>query len=165
MEEKKGNKLMVIVAIILSILIIALGVYICYDKILSNNNDEQIETNEKESSLNEEINSVKVTINDKKYIIQLEDNETAKSFVNLLPQEYDMSELNGNEKYVYLNNTLPTNESNPKRINSGDVMLYGNNCLVIFYKSFDTSYSYTKIGHIDNLENLGNNGVTAIFEK
>ncbi len=165
MEEKKGNKWMVIVAVILSILIIALGVYICYDKILSNNNDEQIETNEKESSLNEEINSVKVTINDKKYIIQLEDNETAKSFVNLLPQEYDMSELNGNEKYVYLNNTLPTNASNPKRINSGDVMLYGNNCLVIFYKSFDTSYSYTKIGHIDNLENLGNNGVTAIFEK
>ncbi len=154
---------MFIVAVILSILIIALGVYICYDKILSNNNDEQIETNEKESSLNEEINSVKVTINDKKYIIQLEDNETAKSFVNLLPQEYDMSELNGNEKYVYLNNTLPTNASNPKRINSGDVMLYGNNCLVIFYKSFDTSYSYIKIGHIDNLENLGNNWVTAIF--
>ena len=165
MDEKKGNNWMVIVAVILSILIIALGIYICYDKILSNNNDEQIETNEKESSLNEEINSVKVTINDKKYIIQLEDNETAKSFVNLLPQEYDMSELNGNEKYVYLNNTLPTNESNPKRINSGDVMLYGNNCLVIFYKSFDTSYSYTKIGHIDNLENLGNNEVTAIFEK
>ena len=44
-------------------------------------------------------------------------------------------------------------------------MLYGNNCLVIFYKSFDTSYSYTKIGHIDNLDNLGNGSITAKFEK
>ena len=64
-----------------------------------------------------------------------------------------------NEKYVYLDNSLPTNSSNPKRINAGDVMLYGNNCLVIFYKSFDTSYSYTKIGHINNLENLDNENI------
>ena len=77
----------------------------------------------------------------------------------MLPLELNMKELNGNEKYVYLDNSLPTNSSNPKRINAGDVMLYGNNCLVIFYKSFDTSYSYTKIGHIDNLENLGNENI------
>ena len=38
-------------------------------------------------------------------------------------------------------------------------MLYGNNCLVIYYKSFDTSYSYTKIGHIDNLPDLGSENV------
>ena len=76
-----------------------------------------------------------------------------------------MSELNGNEKYIYLDTTLPTNSSNPKRINAGDVMLYGNNCLVIFYKSFDTSYSYTRIGHIDDLPNLGNGNITVKFEK
>ena len=44
-------------------------------------------------------------------------------------------------------------------------MLFGNNCLVIFYESFDTSYSYTKIGHIDNLDNLGNGSIIAKFEK
>ncbi|MBR4262727.1 MAG: hypothetical protein IKQ35_05125 [Bacilli bacterium] len=113
----------------------------------------------------EVINSVKTIINKKEYKIVLEDNETAKSFVNLLPKEFTMSELNGNEKYIYLDNTLPTNASNPKRINAGDVMLYGNNCLVIFYKSFDTSYSYTKIGHIDNLPNLGNGNITVRFER
>ena len=44
-------------------------------------------------------------------------------------------------------------------------MLYGNNCLVIFYKSFDTSYSYTKIGHIDNLEDLGTGNIIVKLEK
>ena len=74
-----------------------------------------------------------------------------------------MEELNGNEKYIYLDETYPTNSYNPKHINKGDVMLYGDNCLVIFYKSFDTSYSYTKIGHIDNLEELGNESINVKF--
>ena len=108
-------------------------------------------------------NQVKVLIDKKEYTINLEDNETAKEFVNMLPLELNMNELNGNEKYIYLDTTLPTNSSNPKRINVGDVMLYGDNCLVIFYKSFDTSYSYTKIGHIDNLPNLGNDSISVKF--
>ena len=133
-----------------------------------NNISNTNSTNSTSSELNstvEVIKSVKAIINEKEYIINLEDNETSKNFVNLLPQELKLSELNGNEKYIYLDYTLPTNSFNPKRINSGDVMLYGNNCLVIFYKSFDTSYSYTKIGHIDNLPNLGNSSITVKFEK
>ena len=130
-----------------------------------NNSTSQQESNSKSNNSNEVIKSVKAIINGKEYVINLEDNETAKSFANLLPQELNMSELNGNEKYIYLDTTLPTNSSNPKRINVGDVMLYGDNCLVIFYKSFDTSYSYTKIGHIDNLPNLGNDSISVKFEK
>lgn len=65
-----------------------------------------------------------------------------------------MRELNGNEKYYYLNSSLPTNAQKVGYINAGDVMLYGNSCLVIFYESFATSYSYTKIGHINNSEEL-----------
>ena len=130
-----------------------------------NNSTNQQESNNKSNNSNEVIKSVKAIINGKEYVINLEDNETAKSFANLLPQELNMSELNGNEKYIYLDTALPTNSLNPKRINAGDVMLYGNNCLVIFYKSFDTSYSYTKIGHIDNLLDLGNGSITIKFEK
>ena len=130
-----------------------------------NNSTNQQESNNKSNNSNEVIKSVKAIINGKEYVINLEDNETANSFANLLPQELNMSELNGNEKYIYLDTTLPTNSSNQKRINTGDVMLYGHNCLVIFYKSFDTSYSYTKIGHIDNLPNLGNDSISVKFEK
>ena len=36
----------------------------------------------------------------------------------------------------------------PGTIHAGDILLYGNNCVVVFYKTFNTSYIYTKIGKI-----------------
>ncbi len=116
---------------------------------------------ESESKMNFNIN---VVIDNKTYNAKLEENETAQNFINMLPQEYKMSELNGNEKYIYLDEKFPTNSYNPKHIEKGDIMLYGNNCLVVFYNSFDSSYSYTKIGHIENLENLGNEDIVIKFE-
>lgn len=74
-----------------------------------------------------------------------------------------MKELNGNEKYHYLSKSLPTNFENIGTIHAGDIMLYGDDCLVIFYESFNTSYHYNKIGHIDyeNLRDLlGDGNVT-----
>ena len=157
--------------VVLSFLIIVLIFMVvgCNSK-KSKNNNQSNSTNQQESKINsnnsnEVVKSVKTIINGKEYIMNLEDNETVESFVNLLPQELNMSELNGNEKYIYLDTVLPTNSLKPKRINAGDVMLYGDNCLVIFYKSFDTSYSYTKIGYIDNLPDLGNGSITIKFEK
>ena len=117
------------------------------------------------NNMNEDVKNIKAFINDTEYIINLEDNETAKKFIEFLPLELNMSELNGNEKYVNLDKKLAENSVNPGRINAGDVMLYGDDCLVIFYKSFDTTYSYTKIGHIDNLPDLGNGNITVKFEK
>ncbi len=141
------NKKIILVILIISIFLTA-G---CN---LKNNTVEKVN---KEVNKSLEIN---ININDKEYVIDLEDNETVKSLINNLPEEFKMNELNGNEKYVYLDNELPTNEINPKHINKGDVMLFGNNCFVIFYKSFKTSYSYTKIGHINNLDDLGSSSIT-----
>ena len=115
-------------------------------------------------SENKLISDIQVIINGKTYNAKIEENKTAQSFVNMLPVEYNMNELNGNEKYIYLDNALPTNSYNPKHIESGDIMIYGNNCLVVFYKSFDTSYSYTKIGHIENLSDLGNGNINIKFK-
>lgn len=115
-----------------------------------------IQKNYQEKNISKEVTElVKIKINGKEYEMYLENNETAQRFAEILPQELNMKELNGNEKYAYLDSALPTNSYNPKKINEGDVMLYGDDCLVIFYKSFNTSYSYTKIGHIENLPNLG----------
>jgi len=118
-----------------------------------------------EDNTNEEIKTMKVIINGKEYIAKLENNETVKDFAKLIPTELQMNELNGNEKYVYLDTKLATDPYNPQKINKGDIMLYGDNCLVIFYKSFDTSYRYTKIGHIDNLSDLGDKNIIVKFDK
>lgn len=111
------------------------------------------------------MDKVNITINNKEYILELEDNETTREFLNTLPLNITMEELNGNEKYIYLDNKFTTNSIVPEIINKGDVMLYGNNCLIIFYKTFTTTYSYTKIGHINNLEDLDNNNIIVTITK
>ena len=113
----------------------------------------------------DDVRSVTIIINDKNYILNLFSNETVSEFIDLLPVEFYMNELNGNEKYVYMDKSLTTNKENPHHIEKGDVMLYQDNCLVIFYKSFDTSYSYTKIGHIKDLDDLGSENVVVKIEK
>ena len=136
----------VIIGICIAVLVVTIGVFF-FGEIMEN------------------VIHINVSINSEKYNATVENNETAKNFISQLPQEFNMKELNGNEKYVYMDNSLPINSINPRHIESGDIMLYGSDCLVIFYKSFDTNYSYTKIGHIDNLPDLGNDSVIVKFEK
>ena len=155
------NKNKIIVICLISLLII-IGVVITY-KVM---NKEIINSEQNNANMEIEImNNIKVIINEKTYVAKLENNETVKTFLSWLPQEFSMQELNGNEKYVYMDKALPTEAINPKHINKGDIMLYGNDCLVIFYKSFDTSYSYTRVGHIDNLEDLDSSNILVKFEK
>lgn len=102
------------------------------------------------------------------FAVTYQDNPTAQAFRQLLPVTIHMSELNSNEKYYGLPNPLPTNATNPGTIYNGDLMLYGSNTLVLFYKTFSTSYSYTRIGSIDNpseLQNaLGGGSATVTFQ-
>ena len=98
--------------------------------------------------------TMQVNVKNKVFIASLEDNATAAAFKQQLPLTVTMNELNGNEKYYYMDTTLPTAATNPGTIHAGDIMLYGNNCVVVFYETFNTSYSYTKIGHIDDATGL-----------
>ncbi|HLW62336.1 MAG TPA: cyclophilin-like fold protein [Flavobacterium sp.] len=111
---------------------------------------------------------LKITVNNTTFTATLQNNETAKAFKDLLPLTLNMAELNDNEKFTELPNNLPTNATNPGTIQNGDLMLYGSNTLVLFYKTFSTSYTYTKIGRIDNpdgLENaLGSSNASVKFE-
>ena len=75
---------------------------------------------------------------------------TGNFFKTMLPMTIDMDELNGNEKYYYLNESLPSAPVNPGTIYAGDIMLYGNSCVVLFYQTFNTGYSYTRIGSLDD---------------
>lgn len=86
--------------------------------------------------------------------IVLEDNPTAEGLAGMLPLELRMTELNGNEKYCDLGRTLPEDGSCPGSIRAGDLMLYRDSCLVVFYRSFRTGYSYTRVGRVADASGL-----------
>lgn len=111
---------------------------------------------------------MKIKIGTSTFTATLFDNATAAAFKALLPITINMRELNGNEKYFDLAASLPTNASNPGTIQNGDLMLYGAKTLVLFYKSFPTTYSYTKLGRINDPAGLaaaaGSGNVVVTFE-
>ncbi len=111
---------------------------------------------------------MKITIGTHTFIATFSNNATATAFKAKLPLTINMTELNGNEKYFDLPDALPANSSNPGTIENGDLLLYGSNTLVLFYKTFSTSYSYTRLGRIDNTSGLaaalGSGNITVKFE-
>jgi len=111
---------------------------------------------------------INIIIGSKTFTATLADSETGEAFAALLPLTVTMNELNGNEKYHYLSTSLPTATYQPGTIHAGDLMLYGNNCVVLFYETFNTSYAYTRIGAIDDPSGLasalGSGNVSVRFE-
>ena len=121
------------------------------------------------NNINPNGSKMKLKIGNSTFSVTLYDNATVTAFKSLLPLTVNMVELNGNEKYADLSRKLPTNASNPGTIRNGDLMLYGSSTLVLFYKTFPTSYSYTKLGRIDDVTGLvaalGSGNVTVTFEQ
>ena len=113
-------------------------------------------------------NQMRIKIGSTTFTATLSDNATATAFRGMLPMTVKMSDLNGNEKYFDLPVNLPTNASNPGTIQSGDLMIYGSNTLVLFYKTFSTSYGYTRLGRINDTKGLasavGSGTVTVTYE-
>ena len=89
-----------------------------------------------------------MTIGTQRFAVTLEDNATARAFAQRLPVTLDMPDLNGNEKHVRVPR-LPSNATPAGTLHAGDVMLYGDDTLVVFYETFRSSYSYTRIGRIE----------------
>ena len=132
-----------------------------------NEDNNQGESNDQEEA--DEIMRINLEINGEIFEADIENSPTGKTFLDLLPMELEMNELNGNEKYFYLDESLPVNPYSPNTIEKGDIMLFGSSCLVIFYENFNTPYSYTRIGKINNANNLdlvlGSGDVTVTFSK
>jgi hypothetical protein len=113
-------------------------------------------------------NQVNIRVGSKSLKANLVDNDSANRFKEMLPLKVEMTDLNQNEKYFDLSKALPTNSTAPGVIKSGDIMLYGSKTLVLFYKTFSSPYSYTKLGHVDGASDLasvlGTGSVPVVFE-
>lgn len=134
------------------------------ETVLTPNTDSQSLTENSESMKD----TVLITIGSNQFTATLESNAAAIEFKKMLPLTINMKDLNSNEKFFDLASNLTTNAANPRTINSGDLMLWGSNTLVLFYKSFNTSYSYPRLGKIENpsglSQALGSGNVTVTFE-
>ncbi|MBS5063307.1 MAG: hypothetical protein KHZ58_05985 [Hungatella hathewayi] len=108
-----------------------------------------------------------VHIGNSTFTATLEDNPAVDSLVQMMedaPVVIEMSDYSGFEKVGSLGTNLPASNSQTTT-QSGDIVLYNGNQIVIFYGS--NSWSYTRLGKIDDLsgweEALGSGDVTVTF--
>jgi len=130
---------------ILSILLGLLVVGVCHAGEPSSSRLAAVDASEKPKE-----SRMWMVINERRFAITLADNNTARAFAAQLPLTLHMEELNGNEKHAKLPTSLPANASRPGIIRNGDLMLYGDDTLVVFYSTFNSTYSYTRIGRVDD---------------
>lgn len=125
---------------------------------------------ETESEISFEENNImqmNVQVGDTMFSATLEKNTAVDAFVELMktaPIVIQMSDYSRFEKVGSLGTNLPAS-NNQTTTQSGDIVLYNGNQIVIFYGS--NSWSYTRIGKINDLtgwkEALGAGDVTVIF--
>lgn len=116
----------------------------------------------------DDMTPITITVNGASFDAQLASTPAAQAFARMLPLSLTMDELNGNEKYHYLDTSLPAEAQSVGSIATGDLMLYGSSCVVLFYDSFRTSYTYTRLGRVADpaglADALGSGSVTVTFE-
>ncbi len=96
-----------------------------------------------------------MTVGQRRFSVTLADTDAARSLAAMLPLSLDMEELNGNEKKKELPNDLPTDAARPGTIRNGDLLLWGDRTVVVFYLTFDSPYAYTRLGRVDDPVGLG----------
>lgn len=108
-----------------------------------------------------------VQIGSSTFTATLENNTAVDSFVRMMqtaPVVIQMNDYSGFEKVGSIGTSLPASNSQTTT-QSGDIVLYNGNQIVIFYGS--NSWSYTRLGKIDDLsgwtEALGSGDVTVTF--
>ena len=105
----KKNIISITLIIMLVLVATSCGIHVKVNNDVQSENKTTHDVEYKE----EVTNTLTIKINDKEFVINLENNKTALEFAEMLPLSLSMTELNGNEKYVYLDETLTTDSYNP----------------------------------------------------
>ena len=112
---------------------------------------------------------ISVTINGTSFTATIEDTQAGKALLTRLPLVLQMEELHGNEKYCYTGEDFGGEQQVPDTIEAGDLMVFGSDCLVLFYETFaNGGWSYARVGRIDDPSGLaeacGSGTATVTFE-
>lgn len=90
----------------------------------------------------------------KAYALKWADTEAAAELRQQLPLAKTFTELHGNEKYYKLPQHLTAADEDVREIHKGDVMLFDGQYVVVFYQDFQTTYRYTRLGHVEAADDL-----------
>lgn len=112
---------------------------------------------------------ISVIVNDVHFTATIEDTAAGRELLSRLPLTLSMDELHGNEKYCYTGEPFDGEQSVPGTIEAGDLMVFGSDCLVLFYETFSNGgWSYARVGKIDDptglAEACGSGAATVAFE-
>lgn len=117
-----------------------------------------------EEPMNELVTKLKIEVGGHSFTATLEQNDATAALVDMLPLTIAMSDYSGFEKVGSLGASLPTSNAQTTT-QTGDVVLYNGNQIVIFYGS--NSWSYTRLAHVDDLtgwaDALGSGDITVTF--
>ncbi|MCQ2087024.1 MAG: hypothetical protein MJZ37_03000 [Bacilli bacterium] len=122
------------------------------------NSSENIESENIVKGEEQMTESIILKIDKEEFSMKLDDNSATKELVKKLPLTVSFSDYGGFEKVGSLGFSLPRDDKQ-MTTNPGDVVLYNGNNIVVFYGS--NSWSYTKLGHIDDVARL----TSALSEK
>ena len=98
---------------------------------------------------------ISVIVNDVTFTATIEDTAAGQELLARMPLTLSMEELHGNEKYCYTGEAFGGEEYVPSTIESGDLMVFGSDCLVLFYETFaNGGWGYARVGKIDDPSGL-----------
>ena len=110
-----------------------------------------ISTSNNEISLSSDnINEMKLYIDEILLDVSWEDNDSVKALKEILPLTINMSEYGGFEQTGMIGQNIVRNDKQIDVV-PGDIVLYNGNQISVFYST--SSWPYTKLGHIENKTN------------
>lgn len=141
---------------------IFIGTYIWWETLTAITNIIKEENMEENT-----VEKMTLQIGNNTFMATLENNDAVDALMDMMreaPIVIQMSDYSGFEKVGSLGTSLPTSNKQTTT-QSGDIVLYNGNQIVIFYGS--NSWSYTRLGKIDDLSGwedaLGSGDVTVTF--
>ncbi|OYQ67960.1 cyclophilin-like fold protein [Aerococcus sp. 1KP-2016] len=92
---------------------------------------------------------------DRTYEAVFYENELTEILVDAMPFTIDLRDFMGQEKVGSIPIKLPSLKAQQVgTVEKGHLYLWANTDLVLFYKTFDTTYSYVNIGYFKNAKEV-----------